>query len=140
MCDCIGLQQAQLLQLQENHKPLMQTLEKTSNHSTWNSSALPSDGRLAPRRQYFSDFQIHAMEQGAGSFFSPHGHGQLICSPSFFPSVTPSLWLRLHPPMSMLLVSCHHPIYLAAYHISAPSADCFCLLPNLAPCLQNCFN
>lgn len=80
MRDWVALQQAQLPQLQENHKPVRQTLEQTSNHSTWNSSALPSNGRLAPRRQYFSGFQVPAMEQGAGSFFSLHGHGQLICS------------------------------------------------------------
>lgn len=91
MCGWVGLEQAQLPQLQENHKPMMQTFEQTSNHSTWNSSALPSNGRLAPRREYFAGFQIHAMEQGAGSFFSLHGHGQLICS-LFFPPV----WLQAY--------------------------------------------
>lgn len=43
----------------------------------------------------------------------------------FLPSVIPSLWLRLFPPVSMLLVSCHQPIYLAAYHVSAPCAGLF---------------
>lgn len=125
MCDWVGLQQAQLPRLQENCKPAMPTLEQTSNHSTWNSSVLPSDGRLAPRREYFSGFQVPAMEQGAGSFFSLHIHSQLICSTVFLPSVALSSWLRPCPLMSMLLVSCHHPIYLASYHISAPSVGLF---------------
>lgn len=43
----------------------------------------------------------------------------------FLPSVTPSLWLRLCPPVSVLLVSCHQPIYLAVYHVSAPRAGLF---------------
>lgn len=88
------------------------SLNKTSNHSTWNSSALPSDGRLVPRKEYFSSFQVPAMERVAGSFFSLHGHGQLVCS-LFSSPVCLQVYGLLFPAMSMLLVSCHHPIYLA---------------------------
>ena len=42
----------------------MQTLKQPSNRSTQNNSALLTAGRLGPRREYFSTFQIPAMEQG----------------------------------------------------------------------------
>lgn len=126
MYDWVGLQQAQLPQLQENHKPVMQTLEQTSNRSTWNCSALPGDGRLAPRREYFSG-SCHGARLWLVFLTARAWPAHLFTV--FLPSVIPSLWLRLCPPMSMLLVSCHHPIYLAAYHMSAPSAGLF-LFPS----------
>lgn len=67
--------------------------------------------QTGPRKEYFPSFQVPAMEWGAGSLFSLHGHGQLVCSMFSSPVYG---WNKLCPTMSVLLLSSHHLIYLAA--------------------------